>query len=78
MGDLNGPEDSPEVAELLGDDESGGSKLIDSYRKLYPQRSPDESTFGGWKGTNGWLANRFHFAHRRVQADRGRDRAHQL
>jgi endonuclease/exonuclease/phosphatase family metal-dependent hydrolase len=51
MGDFNGPEDSAEVVELLGGGTSSGRALYDSYRKLFPKRAADESTFGGWTGT---------------------------
>ena len=27
-----------------------GLKLIDAYRVVHPQRSPDEASFGGFKG----------------------------
>jgi endonuclease/exonuclease/phosphatase family metal-dependent hydrolase len=50
MGDLNGPEDSPEVIALLGAGKSSRRRLSDSYRKLYPKRAADEATFGGWTG----------------------------
>ena len=51
MGDLNGAEESPEVAELIGTPDSPDRQLTDSYRKLHPQRLPEESTFNDWKGT---------------------------
>jgi endonuclease/exonuclease/phosphatase family metal-dependent hydrolase len=50
MGDLNSKEDSKAYATLVVADEAG-RELIDSYRKLYPQRSPNEASFDDWKGT---------------------------
>jgi endonuclease/exonuclease/phosphatase family metal-dependent hydrolase len=51
MGDLNGPEDSSEVIELLGAADRTGPRLLDSYRELNPHRSAEEATFNGWAGT---------------------------
>jgi endonuclease/exonuclease/phosphatase family metal-dependent hydrolase len=51
MGDLNTPEDSAPLRELLNVNASPSRRLVDSYRKLHPQRSPEESTFNHWKGT---------------------------
>jgi endonuclease/exonuclease/phosphatase family metal-dependent hydrolase len=51
MGDLNAREDSPAVLELIGANDSIGRKLVDSFRELHPERSPDESSFNDWKGT---------------------------
>jgi endonuclease/exonuclease/phosphatase family metal-dependent hydrolase len=48
MGDLNAGERSAEVRGLIDGDES--RKLVDSYRKIYPERTPNESSFGGWDG----------------------------
>jgi endonuclease/exonuclease/phosphatase family metal-dependent hydrolase len=50
-GDFNAHEDSPAVKELVGANDSKGRKLADSYRELRPERSPNESSFNGWKGT---------------------------
>jgi endonuclease/exonuclease/phosphatase family metal-dependent hydrolase len=50
MGDLNSKEDSKAYATLTVADEAG-RELIDSYRKLYPKRSPNEASFDDWKGT---------------------------
>jgi len=51
MGDFNAVEETAEVVEILGNNDTVGRKLIDSYRKLYTARSPQESTFNFWKGT---------------------------
>ena len=61
-------EDSPAVKELVGENDSTGRKLADSFRELRPKRSPDESSFNDWKGTRERLADRFHFAHERIYA----------
>jgi len=50
-GDFNTIEDGPAYASLVKPQGDPAPKLIDSYRALHPQRSPDESTFGGFKGT---------------------------
>jgi endonuclease/exonuclease/phosphatase family metal-dependent hydrolase len=50
MGDLNAGERSAEVRALRGNDDASGRKLADSYREIYPERMPDESTFSGWDG----------------------------
>lgn len=48
-GDFNSQEDSPQYRTLLG--EAGGQpKLIDTYRKLHPERQPDEATFHAFSG----------------------------
>lgn len=47
-GDLNSTEDS-KAFTLLTAANTPGRGLFDSYRKLHPQRSPDEATFNGWK-----------------------------
>jgi endonuclease/exonuclease/phosphatase family metal-dependent hydrolase len=49
-GDLNAPEETREIIELTGANDSG-RQLIDTYRKLHPARSKDESTFNHWQGT---------------------------
>jgi endonuclease/exonuclease/phosphatase family metal-dependent hydrolase len=51
MGDLNAHEDSLAVKELVGANDSTGRKLADSFRELRPERSTNESSFNGWKGT---------------------------
>jgi endonuclease/exonuclease/phosphatase family metal-dependent hydrolase len=50
MGDLNAGEGTREVRTLRGDGVETGVKLLDSYRAIYSERKPDESTFGGWEG----------------------------
>jgi endonuclease/exonuclease/phosphatase family metal-dependent hydrolase len=50
MGDLNAPEDSTAVGELVGPEGRAGRRLLDSFRALHPQRSPEESTFSAWNG----------------------------
>jgi endonuclease/exonuclease/phosphatase family metal-dependent hydrolase len=51
MGDLNTQEDTTAYRELVGSSSSGAGPLIDSYRKLHPRRTKQESTFNHWKGT---------------------------
>jgi endonuclease/exonuclease/phosphatase family metal-dependent hydrolase len=51
LGDLNTPEDSPAFHELVMTGNPGERTLIDSYRTVHPQSSPDEATFHDWKGT---------------------------
>ncbi len=48
-GDFNASEDDAPYDALVGDDDDG-VKLIDGYRSAHPQRTPDEATFGGFKG----------------------------
>lgn len=49
-GDLNSTEDSKAFGLLTAAKPPVG-ELFDSYRKLYPRRSPDEATFNGWSDT---------------------------
>lgn len=49
MGDFNSTEDTPAYKTLIGSSASG-PRLIDSYRDLHPNRTPDEASFGGWTG----------------------------
>jgi endonuclease/exonuclease/phosphatase family metal-dependent hydrolase len=51
MGDLNVPEDAPATKRLLGAAGADGCVFIDSYRKLYPEPSPEEATYNDWQGT---------------------------
>jgi endonuclease/exonuclease/phosphatase family metal-dependent hydrolase len=50
MGDFNTPEDSAPLRTLVGE-AAAGRRLIDSYRAVHRDRSPDESTFNHWRGT---------------------------
>jgi endonuclease/exonuclease/phosphatase family metal-dependent hydrolase len=50
MGDLNTPEDSKAVTELVGGNGAAGRRLIDSFRSLHPERTDEESTFSAWNG----------------------------
>lgn len=50
IGDMNAHEDGPAVKTLIGDAEAPGGVLVDSYRKVHPQRSPEEVSFGAWEG----------------------------
>jgi endonuclease/exonuclease/phosphatase family metal-dependent hydrolase len=50
MGDLNSPEDSKAVTELVGAESAAGRRLLDSFRELYPERTEGESTFSAWSG----------------------------
>jgi endonuclease/exonuclease/phosphatase family metal-dependent hydrolase len=51
MGDLNAPEDSAATTTLIGKPGSAEMVFVDSYRKLHPKRSQEESTFNSWAGT---------------------------
>ena len=51
MGDLNAPEDSKAVSELVGAKDAPGRPLKDSFRAVHPEPSREESTFNHWKGT---------------------------
>jgi endonuclease/exonuclease/phosphatase family metal-dependent hydrolase len=50
MGDLNSPEDSKAVTELVGATGTAGRRLFDSFREAYPERTREESTFSAWNG----------------------------
>jgi endonuclease/exonuclease/phosphatase family metal-dependent hydrolase len=50
MGDLNSPEDSRAVSELVGAKGAAGRRLVDSFRALYPERTREESTSSAWSG----------------------------
>jgi endonuclease/exonuclease/phosphatase family metal-dependent hydrolase len=50
MGDLNAPEDSKAVVDLIEAQGGRGRRLHDSYRAIYQERSGDESTFSAWNG----------------------------
>jgi endonuclease/exonuclease/phosphatase family metal-dependent hydrolase len=49
-GDLNAPEESKAVTELVGTQGAAGRPLLDSFRAIHPQRSREESTFSAWNG----------------------------
>jgi endonuclease/exonuclease/phosphatase family metal-dependent hydrolase len=51
MGDFNVTEDDPPYATLVRPEDNGPPKLADAYREVHPQRSKDESSFNGFKGT---------------------------
>jgi len=48
-GDLNSDEDSDAVKLLESDNQR--IVLLDAYREIHPQRSPDEASFHAFKGT---------------------------
>jgi endonuclease/exonuclease/phosphatase family metal-dependent hydrolase len=50
MGDLNAPEDSKAVTELVGAKGAAGRPLLDSFRAVHPERTREESTFSAWNG----------------------------
>jgi len=50
-GDFNSTEDDRPYHILTHAADSGGLRLIDSYREVHPQREPDEASFNGFKGT---------------------------
>ena len=49
-GDFNTDEDRAPYAALVNAEGFAGTKLIDSYRAVHPERSPNEETFGAWVG----------------------------
>jgi endonuclease/exonuclease/phosphatase family metal-dependent hydrolase len=53
MGDLNAPDDSKAVTELVGAKGAAGRRLLDSFRALHPERTDEESTFSAWNGRTG-------------------------
>jgi endonuclease/exonuclease/phosphatase family metal-dependent hydrolase len=50
MGDLNAPEDSKAVTQLVGTMGAAGRRLLDSFRALHTERTREESTFSAWSG----------------------------
>jgi endonuclease/exonuclease/phosphatase family metal-dependent hydrolase len=53
VGDFNGTEDDEPYAQLLrghGDESDRGPCLVDSYRRVHPQRLAQEATFHGFTG----------------------------
>jgi endonuclease/exonuclease/phosphatase family metal-dependent hydrolase len=50
-GDLNITEDTPAFRVLVDPPEPSWVRWIDAYRTLHPERSPDEASFNGFKGT---------------------------
>ena len=50
MGDINANEQSSEYQTLIGEHDSQGRPLADSYRQLHPRRAPEEATFNDWRG----------------------------
>lgn len=50
VGDFNAREDDEEYAELLRSTHDDGPKLVDSYRKVHPDRITEEASFHGFKG----------------------------
>lgn len=49
-GDLNITEDNPAYAVFVKPDTPGAIVWIDAYRAAHPKRSPEESSFHGFKG----------------------------
>lgn len=49
-GDFNTDEDRAPYAALVNADGFTGTKLIDSYRVINPERSPNEASFSKWVG----------------------------
>lgn len=49
-GDFNTTEDDQPYAALVAGKSGNKIPLIDSYRKTYPDRSPNESSFTAWNG----------------------------
>jgi endonuclease/exonuclease/phosphatase family metal-dependent hydrolase len=52
VGDFNAAENSPPYLELLNQPDSTGRKLVDSFRAIHPEKSPDEGTFSEFKVHN--------------------------
>jgi endonuclease/exonuclease/phosphatase family metal-dependent hydrolase len=50
-GDFNVNEDTPAYAALVRPEAPGAIKWIDAFRVLHPQRSSEEASFNGFKGT---------------------------
>ena len=50
-GDFNITEDTPAFRVLVDPPEPSWVRWIDAYRTLHPERSPDEASFNGFKGT---------------------------
>jgi endonuclease/exonuclease/phosphatase family metal-dependent hydrolase len=50
-GDFNITEDTPAFKVLVDPPEASWVRWIDAYRILHPERSPDEASFNGFKGT---------------------------
>ena len=50
-GDFNATEDGEAYAALVKPQGDAAPKLIDAYRALHPQRSPDEASYNDFKGT---------------------------
>jgi endonuclease/exonuclease/phosphatase family metal-dependent hydrolase len=51
MGDFNVTEDDPPYATLVKPEDDAPPKLADAYREVHPQRSKDEASYNGFKGT---------------------------
>ena len=49
-GDFNTTEDDEPYRALVNPFRNDPLKLIDAYRAVHPKRSPDEASFGGFKG----------------------------
>ena len=50
-GDFNVTEDTPAFRVLVDPPEPSWVRWIDAYRTVHPERSPDEASFNGFKGT---------------------------
>ena len=50
-GDFNVTEDTPAFRVLVDPPEPSWVRWFDAYRTLHPERSPDEASFNGFKGT---------------------------
>lgn len=78
-GDFNATEDDAPYAALVKGNDGGvgrdALKLIDAYRSAHPQRSPDEASFGGFKGIRegsriDWIVHTPHWRTIRAEIDR--------
>ncbi len=50
-GDFNTKENDPPYQTIMHPTEPDMAHFIDSFREVHPNRSPDESSFNGFKGT---------------------------
>lgn len=50
MGDFNADPDSIATTTLIGDPGDDSAQLVDTYRKMHPEQTPNEGTFNSWAG----------------------------
>ncbi|HEV2293055.1 MAG TPA: endonuclease/exonuclease/phosphatase family protein [Tepidisphaeraceae bacterium] len=74
-GDFNTTEDAEPYRTLVNPAGDDSLKLIDAYRAAHPRRSPDEATFGGFRGIRtgsriDWILHTPHWQTRSAEIDR--------